>query len=141
MSKPGIAYTWDSGSVNLVAPTGGHQASGFASNEIPASSEVNGAWKNFGDWTTWLNTHGVARYNWRTPVGTSMTGTYTPSSAGLVVMTNGQVSNGIPLDRLGVGQTIDRVAVSYTNPTGSFTSPTVTLNCSAPSPARRSSRS
>lgn len=54
-TKPTTLPTWDSGSVNLVAPTGGHQASGFAANEVPTSSEMNGLLQLIGKWAQYLN--------------------------------------------------------------------------------------
>lgn len=54
-TKPSSVATWDSGSVNLSAPTGGHIASGFASGEVPTSAEMNGWRQIVGAWTQYLS--------------------------------------------------------------------------------------
>lgn len=54
-AKPTLTAPWDTTSTNLIAPTAGHQANGFAVNEVPSSSEINGQLKRLGDWTVWLN--------------------------------------------------------------------------------------
>lgn len=53
-TKPTNAATWDSNSTNLIAPTAGHKTDGFAVDEVPSSSEVNGQLKLLGEWTAWL---------------------------------------------------------------------------------------
>ncbi len=53
MSKPTILYPW--GAATPVAPTGGHQASGFATNEVPGAHEVSTLLKNITDWSAWRN--------------------------------------------------------------------------------------
>lgn len=65
-TKPTNAAPWDTTLTNLIAPTAGHQANGFAVNEVPSSSEINGQLHRIGLWTTWLlNTQhaGTANYN------------------------------------------------------------------------------
>jgi hypothetical protein len=49
-------FTWDSGNVNVVAPTPTHQTSGFATNEVPTSAETNGVYSLIAAWITYLNT-------------------------------------------------------------------------------------
>lgn len=53
-TKPTNAATWDSNSTNLIAPTAGHKTDGFAVDEVPSSSEVNGQLQLIGNWTNWL---------------------------------------------------------------------------------------
>jgi hypothetical protein len=45
IAKPTDPAAWDSGQVNYAVPDSGHQASGFAANEIPPSNQENG-WRN-----------------------------------------------------------------------------------------------
>ena len=53
-TKPTLAATWDSNGTNVIAPTSGHKDDGFAVDEVPSSSEVNGQLKLIGEWTEWL---------------------------------------------------------------------------------------
>ena len=59
MAKPVILYPWDSGGLNLVAPTGTHQTNGFVSSEIPTSGEANALAQNTWLWLTWLSLLGT----------------------------------------------------------------------------------
>ncbi len=53
-TKPTNDAIWDSNGTNLIAPTGGHKTDGFAVNEVPSSSEINGQLQRIGLWTKWL---------------------------------------------------------------------------------------
>lgn len=55
VAKPASLATWDSGSVNLIAPGGGHQANGWALSEVPTSTEMNGWQQIVGLWTKFEN--------------------------------------------------------------------------------------
>ena len=54
-TKPTTAPAWDSNSTNLTAPTAGHQANGWAVDEVPTSTEMNGWQQNVSSWAVFLN--------------------------------------------------------------------------------------
>jgi len=73
MAKPVILYPWDSGGLNLVAPTGTHQTNGFVSSEIPTSGEANALAQNTWLWLSWLiaNVATVTRNRFHPILGTA----------------------------------------------------------------------
>ena len=86
MAKPVILYPWDSGGLNLVAPTGTHQTNGFVSSEIPTSGEANALAQNTWLWLSWLiaNVATVTRNRFPIPLGTP-TGWAYSTGGGLIV--------------------------------------------------------
>lgn len=54
-TKPSAPATWDSNSTNLIAPTSGHKTDGYAIDEVPSSTEINGQLKLIGDWTKYID--------------------------------------------------------------------------------------
>lgn len=56
MTKPTTYAQWDTNSTNLTTPTSGHKTDGWAVNEIPTSTEMNGWMRQVSDWTAyWLD--------------------------------------------------------------------------------------
>lgn len=53
--KPVSLPTWDSTLTNLIPPTAGHQTSGYAVNEVPTSTELNGELNLLGQWAAFLS--------------------------------------------------------------------------------------
>lgn len=54
-TKPAALATWDSNGTNSTPPTGGHQLNGYAVNEIPTSTELNGWMSLQGGWSSFVN--------------------------------------------------------------------------------------
>jgi hypothetical protein len=57
MTKPVTPATWDSNGTNLSAPTAGHMTDGYAVNEVPTSTELNGQLQRIGLWTEFIDQH------------------------------------------------------------------------------------
>lgn len=55
MTKPSALPQWDSNNTNAIATTAGHKTDGYAVNEVPTSTELNGWMKLVYDWMAYLD--------------------------------------------------------------------------------------
>jgi hypothetical protein len=130
MSKPGTVPTWDSNSTHLISITGGHGTDGFAANEKPASTEMNGLYQLIGLWAAFVDSLfdstgrllALTTPRWRWVPGTAATGVQfaTPalgSSAGLFGAI-GQSNVGLFAVDLPVGQRMTKCGVRLCHAAG-----------------------
>ena len=80
-TKPATVGTWDSGLVNTIAITAGHGTSGYVTNEVPTSAEINKVFNLAGQWEQYLS-DGDLTLN-------SITNATTIASTGLITATAG----------------------------------------------------
>lgn len=131
-TKPTTVGTWDSGNVHTTAIAGGHASSGYASNEVPASDELNQVLRLAGLWEQYLSDGDIELKGWTlTPVNKAIanatTNDWDPGTGSLagillIAMTGGGASAIITgLSNTGV---VDGKTVILRNDTGS----TVQLN-------------
>ncbi|HEY3802247.1 MAG TPA: hypothetical protein VGL61_06545 [Kofleriaceae bacterium] len=123
-TKPSPLYNWDTAGTNVIAPTSGHQTSGFATDEVPASSEFNGLWANWGDELAWLDyevsailaetTKQTAPLNYITISGTV---TYT-GGAKRYLSSSGSWAIRFGLPPVPNGYTLTEVTLYYSNNSG-----------------------
>jgi len=131
MAKPVILYPWDSGGLNLVAPTGTHQTNGFVSSEIPTSGEANALAQNTWLWLSWLiaNVATVTRNKFPQVTLTAsgvwaptITNQQTGSHYGVACTTAGKYITDLDVPS---GYKVSTLTLQYNNVTGG--SPTLTL--------------
>jgi len=76
--RPSTLPDWDTGAVNSVPPTVGHKASGYTTDEVPTSAELNGQLNLQGLWIKHLADGDVSLHDVNLTGSISETGAITP---------------------------------------------------------------
>jgi hypothetical protein len=119
MSAPSTVPTWDTNGTNSTPTTSGHKTDGYAVDEIPISTEMNGWMALVAAWILWLSVLGAANWTWLPPRGDLNSHVVRSSSTGFYSNTSGNEGtiSGIPISPK-PGEVITNIGIDFTYGTG-----------------------